>query len=161
MRKKAQESKKAAMSPSSSSSTSTSTFSNCSSVSNSNSPTVESVSFTEKKERNFYDTGGLDMLLTARENKNNQQVEERSQKVYSMDEIWKEIEFSEDDAIQPLYDGYSGGGCNFSTQTVASPIWDYSPVSLWMMDGEESKMFPPTSDQIHSFYNQEIRTLTG
>ncbi|XP_027087724.2 transcription factor MYB48-like [Coffea arabica] len=162
MRKKAQERKKAAISPSSSSSSSSSpSFSNCSSsISNGNSPSMESGPITETKERSFYDTGGLEML-TAKGNKTGQAEEERLQKVYSMDEIWKDIEFSDSDAIQPVYDGYGEGGCNFSSQTMASPVWDYCPVSLWMMDEDESKMFPPISDQFYSFYNQESTILTG
>ncbi|KAL3518256.1 hypothetical protein ACH5RR_020845 [Cinchona calisaya] len=158
LRKTAQERKKAATSPSSS----TSSFSNCSSsVSNGNSPTVESVPISETKERSFYDTGGLGMLTAARGNKTSQEEEAMSQKVYSMDEIWKDIEFSEDDVIQPIYDGYGEGGCNFSSQTMASPVWDDHPVSLWMMDDEETKMFPPISNQFYSFYNQESTIFAG
>ncbi|KAL3530698.1 hypothetical protein ACH5RR_010020 [Cinchona calisaya] len=156
MRKKAQERKKAAAMTTSPSSS----FSNhSSSVSNSNSPIVESAPLTQTQERSFYDTGGLDMLIS-RGKKISQGEEEMSQKVYSTDEIWKEIEFSEDDAIQSLFDGYVGGGCNFS-QRMASPVWDYCPVSLWTSDEEESKMFPPISDQFYSFYNQETTTLTA
>lgn len=169
MRKKAQEKKKA-VSPSSSfssttSSSSSSTFSrSSSSESNGNSPTVESAPITETKERNFYDTGGFD-VAAARGNKTGQAEEEKSQKVVSSeDAIWTDMDFLGDDAIKPMYDyGYGEEGCNFPCQSMASPVWDYYPVSLWTMDEEESKKFPPISDQFYSFNNQEMScaTLTG
>ncbi|KAI3461515.1 hypothetical protein Pfo_018178 [Paulownia fortunei] len=134
MRKKAQERKKA-KSPSSSSSSS-----NSSSSSMSNSPRAEFTPVKETKERSFYDTGGVDLLAAPGENKTGLEVEE-STKVHSMDDIWKDFEFSEE-------------SCRFTSQAVASPIWDYCPTdSLWSMDEEESKMLmqPMGGDHFHSF----------
>ncbi|KAK6142196.1 hypothetical protein DH2020_003008 [Rehmannia glutinosa] len=98
MRKKAQEKKKAinnSQSPSSS-------YSNSSSSSNSNySPTVEfnKTQVSETKGRSFYDTGGMDSVAAAAapgKSKTGLAVAESADEVYSMDEIWKDIELSED-----------------------------------------------------------------
>ncbi|KAK2995270.1 hypothetical protein RJ640_015551, partial [Escallonia rubra] len=117
MRKKAQEKKRANMSSSSS-------LSNCSSSSSSSPP------ITGTKDRSFYDTGGLDVVARGKKNIDKEEIENGC----SMDEIWKDIAFSEDDTvIKPVYDSFS--------PTLGSPIWDYCPNSLWMMDDqEESKM---------------------
>ena len=147
MRKKAQE-RKRTMFPSSSLSNSSS--------SSSNSRPVDSMPVVETKERSFYDTGGLDnnMMLAAPRGKKTNQEEE--QKGNFMDEIWKDLPFSEDDPIKPVCDGgYSEEGCNFSSQTLVSPLWDYRPDSLWMMDEEEIKMFLPTNDQFFPLYGHD------
>ncbi|KAI3450445.1 hypothetical protein Pfo_007110 [Paulownia fortunei] len=132
MRKKAQERKKAISRSSSSSS-------NSSSSSISNSPTVEFTPVTENKGRSFYDTGGMDVVAAPGENTTSVEVEE-STKVYSMDEIWKDIELSEESS-------------NFTCQAMTSPIWDFCPTdSLWSMDGEESKIWmQQMGDHFHSF----------
>ncbi|KAJ8535562.1 hypothetical protein K7X08_023282 [Anisodus acutangulus] len=85
MRKKGQDERKnkASISPSSS-------FSNSSSFS-SNSPDVDFMPITENNERNFYDTGGLEK----KNDGDNNQKGKSTIKVYSMDEIWKDIELSE------------------------------------------------------------------
>ncbi|XP_059626670.1 transcription factor MYB48-like [Cornus florida] len=143
MRKKAQE-RKRAISPSSS-------LSNCSSSSSSsnNPTTVHLEPVTETKERTFYDTGGLDKQSEA---------EEEMEKGYSMDEIWKDITLFEDETMKPVKDGLIEDGGSFTCQPLASPIWDYCPDALWMMD-DESKKFLPITD---SFYNeQESAFLTG
>ncbi|KAK8544975.1 hypothetical protein V6N12_025831 [Hibiscus sabdariffa] len=90
-------------------------------------------------EVSFYDTGGPAMAVI------------EDDKGYSMDEIWKDVDMSEEKTMElPLSDE----GCNFSCpwMDMASPSpswdiwWDYS---LWKMDEEESKMFVPTkSNQI-------------
>ncbi|CAI9105304.1 OLC1v1004199C3 [Oldenlandia corymbosa var. corymbosa] len=194
MRKKAQEKKKGGaaaaavggVSPStsttsstssgtsSSSASSSSAYSNCSSsVSNGNSsppPPAASVPMAGKKDRSFYDTGGLVSGKVGGNNKAEElQEKSSSQKAVSsalsVDEIWKDMDFfgGDDPIIKPvLYDEFA---CNFPSQPVmadSSPVWDYFPVSLWNMDDEEdmiSKKFPPppsaTSDQFHSFYNQQ------
>ncbi|KAK4408849.1 Transcription factor [Sesamum angolense] len=83
MRKKAQERKKGTIiSPTSSSSSS-----------NSSSPTMEFEPTIETEGRSFYDTGGVDTAIG--QNKSRVEIEE-SAEVYSMDEIWKDIEMSED-----------------------------------------------------------------
>lgn len=161
MRKKAQDQrKKASNNNNNLSPTSSSSLSNCSSSSSNsqgnNSPTVDSVLITETKDRSFYDTGGFEFDQIEAEKKKNMSNEEeteeleRGPKFYSMDEIWKDIEMSEDDAIKPV---------NYDYQKMDSPqMWDY----LWMTEDEESsKMFPPpiiTDHQIHnySFYNHNI-----
>lgn len=149
MRKKAQE-KKRTLSPSSS-------LSNCSS-SSSTSPTADSMPIMDTKERNFYDTGGLDKLAA---NGKKAELQEENEKGYSMDEIWNDIVLSNDDTIKPVCGGYNEEVCDFSCPTIGSPIWDYSPYSLWMTDQEESKMFLPTSEPFHSLFGQESTFLTG
>ncbi|CAI9759177.1 unnamed protein product [Fraxinus pennsylvanica] len=143
MRKSTQERKKSAISPSSSSSSSSKPSSSCNII-------------TEIKEPSFYDTGGLngvaskekklnaltstsdmDRTISRRIESNNVQEKEENTKFYSMDEIWKDIELTEEND-------------NFPSQTMASPLWDYCPDFLWPMD-EENKMFLPMSYQFHSF----------
>lgn len=118
-RKKAQDERKnksSIISPSSS-------FSNSSSFS-SNSPDMDFTPIKENNERNFYDTGGLQMKVVDHHEK------EKNMKVYSMDEIWKDIELSEENETM----------CKPIMQ---SPIWDYFPNTLWMADNvEETKTFP-------------------
>jgi len=116
MRKKAQEEKRA-MSPSSSSS-------NCSSSSPSN-PTVESLPFTETGEKNFYDSGGLDIKASAEKPVEEEQGGETG---YSMDEIWKDIE----NTLIPGNDGYTEEGSSFPCPTLDFPTWDqYHSESPW------------------------------
>ncbi|KAM7501946.1 hypothetical protein LguiB_000850 [Lonicera macranthoides] len=131
MRKQAQEKKRAIASQSSS-------LSNSSSSSSLSTPHVDSIPLLESKERSFYDTGGL-------EKKGADQGEGENGN-YSMDEIWNDIVSSDDDAVKPVCDGYGEEVCNFSCPILPSPVWDYSPDSLWRMDEEESKMFLPISD---------------
>ncbi|KAK6163218.1 hypothetical protein DH2020_000082 [Rehmannia glutinosa] len=125
MRKKAQEKKKAinnSQSPSSS-------YSNSSSSSNSNySPTVEfnKTQVSETKGRSFYDTGGMDSVAAAApgKSKTGLAVAESADEVYSMDEIWKDIELSEDSS-------------KLTSQKMPSPLWDFFPTeeeSINMVD---------------------------
>ncbi|XP_015056835.1 transcription factor MYB48 [Solanum pennellii] len=103
MRKKAQEQrKKSSVFPSSSSSSSSITH--------------------EKNERNFYDTGGLKLLQVEGEKKSSDQEQDgKSMKVYSMDEIWKDIELLEENEEK----------MNKPIMGSISPLWDYSLESLW------------------------------
>ncbi|KAK4440838.1 Transcription factor [Sesamum alatum] len=131
MRKKAQERKKSTIvSPTSSSSSSSS------SSSNSSSPTKGFGPTTEAEGRSFYDTGGVD--ITTGGNKTGVQIEE-SAEVYSMDEIWKDIELSEESS-------------NLTSQGMIStpPLWDFwAADSLWSVDGQDaSKM-----DSFPFYYN--------
>ncbi|XP_012838674.1 PREDICTED: transcription factor MYB59-like [Erythranthe guttata] len=158
MRKKAQQSKKQkkSISPISSSDNSSS------SSSISNSPTTED--FTPAKETSFYDTGGVeikDLMIPAAaaavepgESKKNgvELAKSGTKEVYSMDDLWKEFEFS-------------GERCELTWQTVVSPIWDYCPSNddsfLWSMDEEDEKskmLMQPMGDQFYSFpfYNYNI-----
>ncbi|KAL6967455.1 hypothetical protein U1Q18_033265 [Sarracenia purpurea var. burkii] len=161
MRKKAQERKRAASSPRPSS------ISYCSSSASTNAPTVISMPIMEtKQQRSFYDTGGVlaapsssiskssspnnpppatdsmpligDIKMLTPVGKKDQEVGESKEKGYSMDDIWKDIDLSGNDPVKSAY------GCNFSCQTMASPIWNYCPDLLWMVEEEESKMFPAT-----------------
>ncbi|KAJ6384962.1 hypothetical protein OIU77_028212 [Salix suchowensis] len=120
-RKKAQE-RKTAMSPSLSSS-------NCSS--SSNITTVNSPPLPGTGEASFYDTGELGEAVQGGE------------KGYSMDDIWKDIENT---INEPVCDGFSEEGCNFSCPSLASPSWEYSPDTLWSISGEESRVFLPYDD---------------
>ncbi|KAK4492036.1 hypothetical protein RD792_002826 [Penstemon davidsonii] len=126
MRKKAQERKKAKnTSPSSSSSSSSST---------------SNISISGE----FYDAGGLDKAAIAPGEKKTSLEIEESSKVYSLDEIWKDIELSEE-------------SCNLTSQTMVSPIWDYCPNDeslLWSINNdEESKMLmqPMGDEHFHSY----------
>ncbi|XP_051113630.1 transcription factor MYB48-like [Andrographis paniculata] len=96
MRKKAQERKKSnnnntntPVSPSFSSSSSS-----CNSSSSSSSTMAFGKTVSENKGRSFYDTGGM--------KHHNSETLEESSKVYSMDEIWKDIE--DDTSTDPLWD---------------------------------------------------------
>lgn len=121
MRKKAQDERKnkaSTISPSS-------FFSNSSSF-YSNSPDVNFTPIMENNERNFYDTGGVEKKIN----------DGGKMKVYSMDEIWKDIELSEESETM-----------NNIKPIMSSPLWNYCPNNtLWMSDEEETKMFP-------QFYN--------
>ncbi|XVF05566.1 hypothetical protein REPUB_Repub05bG0183400 [Reevesia pubescens] len=149
MRKKAQE-KKRAMSPLSSSS-------NC--HSSSTTTTIDSLPFSGTGKVSFYDTGGPNM--TALAGKNSPYLED--EKGYSMDDIWKDIDLSEENTIiKPLSDNYSEEGCKFSCPSMASPTWEYCWDSLWKMDEEESKMFLPTNNQFLACYEYgRAPNLTG
>ncbi|XP_011089822.1 transcription factor MYB48 isoform X2 [Sesamum indicum] len=146
MRKMAQERKKGAASPSVSAS---SLSSNSSSSSISNSPTAELISTPalQAKEHSFYDTGGMELMAAAPgEKKITSSKAEESPKVYSMEDIWEDFEFSQENCNQLM-----------TCQAVASPIWDYCPtdhsLQLWSMDEEESRlpMQPIGDDHFHSF----------
>ncbi|KAL1544189.1 transcription factor MYB59-like [Salvia divinorum] len=162
MRKKAQERKKnkknknVSSSPSSSStsaSASSSSYSNStSSAPNSPRPGGSALATGIEEERSFYDTGGVELPTLGENNKTGDLEVEVGNKVCSMDDLWKEFEFSEEN-------------CVLTSQTVASPIWDYCPTdSLWSMSEEESKMMmmqqqQPVGDhhiQSFPFYNYMI-----
>ncbi|KAL7599933.1 transcription factor MYB48 [Lactuca sativa] len=143
MRKKAQEHKRVS-SPSSSFSNSSSSSSICT-----NDPTVQSMPMNETKERSFYDTGGIEMVPASRGKntntsmKHNKDTSEEQEKIYSMDEIWKDIDLLENDDLKPSFDHYS--------DVTPSRIWDYSVNSFWMMDGGQQEFgtdmfFPATSE---------------
>ncbi|XP_022730937.1 transcription factor MYB48-like [Durio zibethinus] len=146
-RKKAQE-KKQATSPSSSSS-------NCHS-SSSTITTVDSLPFSGTGKVSFYDTGGPDIAALTGKNS----PEFIDEKGYPMDDIWKDIDMSEEYTIKTLSNNYSEEGCNFSFSSIASPSWEYCWGSLWKMNEEESKMFLPTT-QFLSSYEYERASLTG
>ena len=82
------------------------------------------------------------------------------EKGYSMDDIWKDIDLSEENTIKPVSYNYSEEGCNFSCPSMAFPSWEYRWDSLWKMDEEENKMFLPTN-QFLSSYEYGKASLTG
>ncbi|RDY02914.1 Transcription factor MYB59, partial [Mucuna pruriens] len=163
-KKKAQEKKRA--------SSSTVSSSCCqSSVSSNNNHVVDSHNGSkEGGEESFYDTGGHDGDMMGLVNVGEDQVGEKGYS-YSMDDIWKEIVVSEEENVynlQPVYDGHSEEGCNFSCpppSIMPSPSWDEYNSShlLWVMDEEESNkvLFPTLSDQYFSCYEQGSAFLTG
>ncbi|XP_021674166.1 transcription factor MYB48 isoform X2 [Hevea brasiliensis] len=128
MRKKAQE-RKRAMSPSLSSSDSSAT---------STITTQNSSPSLETGEASFYDTGGPESSPSGGKISEAVQGGEEGYSI-SMDDIWKDIE----NTIEPVFDGFSEQGCNFSCPSIASPSWEYCPDTLWTMDEEEGKMFLP------------------
>lgn len=151
VRKEAQE-KKRSMTPSPS-------HSNCSSSISSASPSpslaADSKPIMDTRERNFYDTGGLD-IYAVNENKTTETHDDcDGAEGYSMDEIWNDIDCSPEENIKPLYGGYN------EEEILASPIWDYCPDSLWMMDQEDSNIIFPTSDPFHSLFVQGSTHFTG
>ncbi|KAF7823567.1 transcription factor MYB59 [Senna tora] len=141
MRKKAQEKKRSA-SPISS------PISSCVSSLSSNNHAVESNPSKENGEESFYDTGGFNNMIEEQEG-------------YSMDDIWKDIDVSEEENIinlQPIF------SCPPPPPPhMPSPSsWEYSSDSLWVMEEEESKMFlPTTSDHFFNCYEQGKAFLTG
>ncbi|XP_076899539.1 transcription factor MYB59-like [Bidens hawaiensis] len=141
MRKKAQEKKRAL-------SSSSSNLSDSSAYSVTSNPTVDSMPMSETKERSFYDTGGLEMVMMTNCKSNNYNTKSTATSVNnaiegqdgyeSMDEIWKDIALLDDDG--------HGKRSAFGTYSEIAPIsiWDYSLNTLWMIDGQEeigSNMF--------------------
>jgi len=128
MRKKAQESKRTA-SPSSSSS------SNSSSLSSTNAAVTSKASLGTSIS-SLHSTGVPESAIQG-----HQYPKDKSQdkeEPCSIDDIWKDIT-SEADPIKPVYDGYSEGS-SFSCPPMPSPLWEYSPDTLWKLE-EESKSF--------------------
>ncbi|KAL0864060.1 hypothetical protein Bca101_043178 [Brassica carinata] len=77
----------------------------------------------------FYDTGGS--------------TEEKNQETgdgFSMDDIWKEIEYSAVNIVKPVKDIYSEQSYCLSYPDLASPSWENSLDSIWKMDEDKSKM---------------------
>lgn len=139
MRKKGQEKKRTNLSsPSTSASYNSSYSSSCT-------PTVNSVKIKDTNERNFFDTGGVPAKGSLKH------AEEIKKSDYTMDEIWNDIVSSDDDAITPV------------CPTLASPIWDYCPDSLWITDQvKDTNMIVPTSEPFHSLFGQDdLRFFSG
>ncbi|MED6139194.1 hypothetical protein PIB30_081592 [Stylosanthes scabra] len=150
MRKKAQEEKRALASPTSSSCHSSNNNNN------NNNHAVDSHASKEAGEESFYDTGGPVMTVECSSQvKVKTTIAEEEEEGFSMDDIWKDIELSEEKKI--VCDGKSEEGCNFSSPPPTS--WEYSSDPLWVMD-EESALFP-TSDPYFSCFAQATSFLTG
>ncbi|KAI4334492.1 hypothetical protein L6164_019176 [Bauhinia variegata] len=128
MRKKAQEKKQAhALTPSS-------TSSSCHSSLSSENHTVDSYPSKKTGEESFYDTGGASKTAPVGVKLGEEQQSEQG---YSMDDIWKDIEISEENILLPVYDRRSEECCNISCPPMPSPSWEYSSDTLWVMDEEE------------------------
>ncbi|XP_076958680.1 transcription factor MYB59-like [Bidens hawaiensis] len=132
MRKRAQEKKRATSRPLS---PSLSYGSTSSSICTSH-PSVGSMPMTETKERSFYDTGGVEMFnVTNRKNNNKTSAttrishsSEEQEGYYSTDDIWKDIDLSDENSIKPFLDPYSE----------RPPLtWDICMSTSWMTDGQE------------------------
>ncbi|TKY48447.1 Transcription factor MYB48 [Spatholobus suberectus] len=104
-------------------------------------------------EESFYDTGGPGMIGST------QDQGQKGEQGFSMDDIWKDIDISEGNTLQPVYDGHSEDGCNFSCPQVPSPSWEYSSEPLWVMD--EESLFCPMSEPYFSCYAQGNVFFTG
>uniref|UniRef100_A0A7N0U9S3 Uncharacterized protein n=2 Tax=Kalanchoe fedtschenkoi TaxID=63787 RepID=A0A7N0U9S3_KALFE len=137
MRKKAQEQKQTI--------TPSTALSDSSSSSN---PTQESLSPDREKE-SFYDAVGFDAEFSLNGNK---QAEELVDRVYSMDDIWEDIDKAKESHISQLYNSFNEGSSLYCPMTV-SPVRDYCSGSLWKMDDGESKMFLPSTNQFPSYYD--------
>ncbi|KAE9585719.1 putative transcription factor MYB-HB-like family [Lupinus albus] len=139
MRKMAQEKKRAQV-PSQTSSA-------ChSSISSPNNHAVDSNASKNAGEECIYDTGGPNLKgLSSEVN-----ILE-DQEGFSMDDIWKEIDMSEENIVQPIYDY----GNNFSC-----PSREYCLDPLWGVMDEESRLFS-TSDPYFSCYTHGSTFLTG
>ncbi|XP_027341335.1 transcription factor MYB59-like [Abrus precatorius] len=143
MRKKAQDKKRGEASSVHSSSES------------SNNHAVDSHASKKAGEESFYDTGGPCLIGSTQV-----KIGEVQQGFITMDDIWKDIDMSEEKILQPVYDGHSEEGCNFSCPRVPSPSsWEYSSDPLWVMD--EESMFFPMNDPYFSCYAQDSAFLTG
>ncbi|MED6181844.1 hypothetical protein PIB30_023053 [Stylosanthes scabra] len=154
MRKKAQEEKRALASPTSSSCHSSIASSN---NNNNNNHAVDSHASKKAGEESFYDTGGPVMTVEcSSQEKVKTAAAPEVEDGFSMDDIWKDIELSEEKKI--LYDGKSEEGCNFSSPPPPTS-WEYSCDPLWVME-EESVLFP-TSDPYFSCFAQGTSFLTG
>ncbi|GLT67106.1 hypothetical protein SLA2020_394370 [Shorea laevis] len=145
MRKKAQEGKRSISSSSSKGSSSSSTIT-----------TVDSLAFPDAGKANFHDPTGPAMI--GFEEKKSEEIED--EKGYSMDDIWKDFDLSEENIIKPVCDTYSKEGCNFSDPLAASPSWEHCWDTLWKIDEEESKMLLPTN-QFLSFQEYGRELLMG
>ncbi|XP_057451556.1 transcription factor MYB48-like isoform X2 [Lotus japonicus] len=129
MRKKAQEKKKG------SSAVPSPTPSSISSNNNHG----EDYSHASKKagEESFYDTGGYGHPAMVGSSSTQVKVgggnHHDAEQEISMDDIWKDIDLSEENSEE---------GCNFSCPPMPSPSsWEYSSDPLWVMN-EESMVFP-------------------
>lgn len=157
MRKKAQEKKRGEAASSSP------TPSSVDSSISSNNHAVDPHASKKAGEESFYDTGGHGVTASTQD-----QGQKGEQGLFSMDDIWKDIDnMSEENntTLQPVsvYDGHSEEGCNFSCppQVPSPSSWEYSSSDpLWVMD-EESLFCPLSEEPYFSCYAQGTVFLTG
>lgn len=150
MRKKAQDKKRGEAASSSSSSVDSSI--------SSNNHAVDPHASKKAGEESFYDTGGHGVTASTQD-----QGQKGEQGLFSMDDIWKDIDnmSEENNTLQPVYEGNSEEGCNFSCppQVPSPSSWEYSSDPLWVMD--EESLFCPLSEPYFSCYAQGSVFLTG
>ncbi|KAJ4971329.1 hypothetical protein NE237_004428 [Protea cynaroides] len=152
MRKKAQERKRGLSSPSSSSSSFSPAQGSTSGV---------SLPESQIMEGSLHDKGVNGDLAVSGD-----QSEEEVAKVYSMDQIWKEVALMEEDvSSKKVYEGGEGrkedGMCSLLSPPtpMASPLpWNYYSDALWRMDDQEDiKMWQPTiNDHFVSNYGHGL-----
>ncbi|KAG1337918.1 myb-related protein MYBAS2 [Cocos nucifera] len=129
MRKKAQELKRNALSPSSSSSSLTD-----------NSPSASEPPSEAGLEQHELNSGSGCGCIAGGFVENEEGVQG-----YSMDQIWNEIATPE--AVSELSFGeFKNEVFDTSWPAMPSPMWEYSSESLWKMDYEEFKIFPSVED---------------
>ncbi|KAK1427159.1 hypothetical protein QVD17_15842 [Tagetes erecta] len=118
IRKKAQENKRTSSSPSLSSNASSSSSSSSSSTCTNDPMADHMMLMAETKERSFYDTGGIEMVTAS---KHDIVTSEEQERIYSMDEIWRDLDILENDGAKQVFDSYT------------PQIWDYSLNNFWNM----------------------------
>ncbi|CAK8536137.1 unnamed protein product [Lathyrus sativus] len=102
---------------------------------NSSAPSIEHHVSKDAEETSFYDTGG------------STQVKQHEQEEISMDDIWKDIDISEENSVLQNEEF-----CNDNANNKNNISWEYnSSNSLWVMD-EESVLFPKSDDPYFSHY---------
>lgn len=146
MRKKAQERKRNALSPSSSSSTLT--F---------NSPSLSEPPITEVglEQHELNSASGCCCMTPGF-------VEsEVGVKGYSMDQIWNEIASPQAVSGLSLEEYCKNEIWDTSWPPMPSPMWEYSSESLWKIDDEQFKMFPPVDDLLISNYLHGSREFSN
>lgn len=88
----------------------------------------------------FYDTGGMKMITAQKEDCQKGDVNEKE---YSMDDIWRDIDESENN-------------CDLFLTRMDSPIWRYCPDILWAMGTDEMENLPVITDQIFGGCDQVV-----
>lgn len=123
----------------------------------------------EGGEESFYDTGGpnnsTQVVIKVGGGEDHEGGDKQE---FSMDDIWRDIDLSEENStLQLVYDGHSEEGCNSNFPSCPPPMlhspssWEYSSSdSLWVM-GEESTLFPMSDPYSFSSYAQASAFLTG
>ncbi|XP_058748445.1 transcription factor MYB48-like [Vicia villosa] len=115
---------------------------------NSSAPCIEHHVSKDAEETSFYDTGGSRVST---------QVKQHEQEEISMDDIWKDIDISEENSglenEEFCNDNNNKNNNNISCSLpMSSSSWEYnSSNSLWVMD-EESMLFPKSDDPYFSYY---------
>ncbi|CAL5200201.1 unnamed protein product [Lathyrus oleraceus] len=115
----------------------------------SSAPSIEHHVSKDVEETSFYDTGGSTVST---------KVKQHEQEEISMDDIWKDIDISEENSVLENEE-FCNDNNNDNTKNniscslpMSSSSWEYnSSNSLWVMD-EESMIFPKSDDPYCSYY---------